>query len=55
MMAVVILGGMCLQYPLGRLSDGVDRRSIICLLGIGLALLSLAMVLLPTPKSYNFV
>ncbi|WP_020410899.1 MFS transporter [Hahella ganghwensis] len=32
MMAVVIIGGMCLQYPLGRMSDRYDRRMVIALL-----------------------
>ncbi|MCP3241700.1 MFS transporter [Aeromonas hydrophila] len=44
MMALVILGGMCLQYPIGRLSDRYDRRLVILLLG---AVLALLMVLLP--------
>ncbi len=47
MMALVILGGMCLQYPIGRLSDRYDRRLVILLLGAVLALLALLMVLLP--------
>lgn len=45
LMALVILGGMLLQYPLGRLSDRVDRRRILAALGIGLLLLSLLMLL----------
>ena len=32
MMAVVIIGGMCLQYPLGRISDRFDRRLVLALL-----------------------
>ncbi|KIX26176.1 MFS transporter [Aeromonas salmonicida] len=32
MMALVILGGMCLQYPIGRISDRYDRRLVILLL-----------------------
>ncbi len=39
---------MCLQYPIGRLSDRYDRRLVILLLGAVLALLALLMVLLPT-------
>lgn len=45
-MALVILGGVCLQYPLGRLSDRVDRRRILALVGGGLAVLSLILLLL---------
>ncbi len=50
MMAVVIFGGMCLQYPLGRISDRFDRRLIICGLAIGLTLISLLMLMLPAPQ-----
>ncbi|OZG74420.1 MFS transporter [Hahella sp. CCB-MM4] len=32
MMAVVIVGGMCMQYPLGRISDRYDRRMVIAFL-----------------------
>ena len=44
LMALVILGGMLLQYPLGRLSDRVDRRRILAALGVGLLLLSATML-----------
>ncbi|ABO90653.1 TPA: MFS transporter [Aeromonas salmonicida] len=47
MMALVILGGMCLQYPIGRISDRYDRRLVILLLSAVLTLLALLMVLLP--------
>ncbi|MBZ6064619.1 MFS transporter [Aeromonas schubertii] len=47
MMALVILGGMCLQYPIGRVSDRYDRRLVILLLCCVLTLLALLMVLLP--------
>ncbi len=45
-MASTILGGAVLQYPLGRLSDGVDRRGVlvgIALLGLGLCLSSMVL------------
>ncbi|WP_161599940.1 MFS transporter [Pseudomonas sp. MPC6] len=29
-MAVLVVGGMLLQWPLGKLSDRMDRRSVIC-------------------------
>jgi len=39
MMALVILGGMSLQYPLGRMSDRYDRRLVIAsLYGVTLVL-----------------
>ncbi|MBA8781557.1 MULTISPECIES: MFS transporter [Aeromonas] len=49
MMALVILGGMCLQYPIGRASDRYDRRLVILLLCALLTLIALLMVLLPEP------
>ncbi|MFQ2514368.1 MFS transporter [Aeromonas caviae] len=48
MMALVILGGMCLQYPIGRASDRYDRRLVILLLCALLTLIALLM-LLPEP------
>lgn len=45
-MTLVILGGVCLQYPLGRLSDRFDRRRILALLGVAVAMLSLTILLL---------
>jgi MFS family permease len=36
-MALTIFGGMALQYPLGKLSDYVDRRNVL----IGIALLTI--------------
>ena len=38
---------MCLQYPIGRMSDRYDRRLVILLLCGALTLLALLMVLLP--------
>lgn len=44
MMVVVILGGMTLQYPLGKLSDHMDRRIVLLLLFSATGLLSLAFI-----------
>ena len=41
LMSVTIVGGAALQWPIGRLSDGIDRRSVlvvVCLLAAGVAL-----------------
>jgi MFS family permease len=41
LMSVTIIGGAALQWPIGRLSDGGDRRTalvIVCLLAAGAAL-----------------
>ncbi|PWC89473.1 MFS transporter, partial [Azospirillum sp. TSH100] len=43
-MSVLILGGMALQWPLGRLSDRFDRRSVIIALSAALSLTSLVMI-----------
>lgn len=43
-MGAGIIGGLLLQWPLGRLSDGRDRRKII--LGVCLAILLICLVLL---------
>lgn len=41
-MTAAILGGMLLQWPLGKLSDRFDRRRLIVGLAAGVALVSLA-------------
>jgi MFS family permease len=45
-MLATILGGLALLWPLGRLSDRLDRRLVIILLGAASAFASLAMVLI---------
>lgn len=47
MMAVVILGGMLLQYPIGRWSDRHDRQIVLILIGGVLAVLCGGVMLLP--------
>ncbi|MDX1607476.1 MAG: MFS transporter, partial [Candidatus Competibacterales bacterium] len=44
-MASGILGGLLLQWPLGRLSDRIDRRWVMSAAALGTALASLAIVL----------
>lgn len=39
-MAAVIFGGMALQYPLGRLSDVIERRSVLIMITISVILVS---------------
>ncbi|SDL93096.1 Predicted arabinose efflux permease, MFS family [Modicisalibacter muralis] len=48
MMAVVVLGGMLLQYPIGRWSDRHDRQLVLILIGVACAAISLAVLWLPT-------
>ncbi|HYD30656.1 MAG TPA: MFS transporter [Azospirillaceae bacterium] len=43
-MTALILGGVALQWPLGRLSDRFDRRTVIIGLSAALTLTSLAMI-----------
>ncbi|WP_460019998.1 MFS transporter [Magnetospira thiophila] len=43
-MGAAIIGGMLLQWPMGRLSDRVDRRWAILGNGFGMALFSLGIV-----------
>ncbi|GAA0362563.1 MFS transporter [Bowmanella denitrificans] len=45
MMAYLILGGMCLQYPLGRLSDRYDRRLVLMCLFAAVLAVSVAFIL----------
>jgi len=45
-MSVVIMGGVALQWPLGRLSDRMDRRKVIVLGFAGALAASLAIALL---------
>lgn len=49
---VLQLGSLVLQWPLGRWSDHVDRRRIICGLYVAVALLSVPVALLDTPPQW---
>lgn len=44
-MSVLILGGMCFQIPIGKLSDRVPRRNVIAALGLSTCILSILIVL----------
>lgn len=46
-MASVILGGLLLQWPIGRLSDRIDRRWVMA--GVGLATAAASIVVLAVP------
>ncbi|WP_106478778.1 MFS transporter [Phytohalomonas tamaricis] len=50
LMAIVIVGGMALQYPIGRWSDRHDRQIVLILLGAVLVVLALLIPL----AAYNF-
>lgn len=46
LMALTIIGGMLLQYPIGRLSDVIPRRKILAAISLMMAVLSIAVILL---------
>ncbi|WP_110667683.1 MFS transporter [Salinicola halophilus] len=48
MMAVLILGGMLLQYPIGRWSDRHDRQIVLILIAAAMTAICAAIALLPT-------
>lgn len=52
MMAIVIAGAMLLQYPVGRWSDHQDRQTVLIVLGVVCAVLSLVIVMLPPSSPY---
>ena len=43
-MACIILGGMALQFPIGRLSDRLDRRTIMILVAVAASACALGIV-----------
>lgn len=43
-MSLIIFGGMALQYPVGRLSDIIERRSVLILICVLTILTSLALI-----------
>ncbi|MGH8233293.1 MAG: MFS transporter [Rhodanobacteraceae bacterium] len=47
-MSVAIAGGVVLQWPLGHISDRIDRRLALSLIAVIAALAALANLLLPT-------
>lgn len=47
-MGTVIIGGLALQYPLGRLSDVIDRRKVIAGVCAVLLLVCVGMVVAPS-------
>lgn len=49
-MAILIFGGMLLQYPIGKLSDLIERR--IVLLGICLASIALIMLMMTSLENH---
>lgn len=46
-MLSVVLGGLALQVPVGLLSDRMDRRLLICILAVALAVTASALAVVP--------
>lgn len=46
LMALVIFGGMSLQYPIGRLSDYIERRIVLILIAVGLTITTIPLFLI---------
>ncbi len=46
-MFAAVAGGLAFQVPVGRLSDRLDRRQVAAGLGVGVAVVALALVFLP--------
>ncbi|WP_416896917.1 MAG: MFS transporter [Minwuia sp.] len=47
--AAMFLGGMVLQWPIGRMSDRIDRRVVILAVTIGAAVVAAVAAMLPEP------
>lgn len=48
-MMVMILGGTLLQYPIGRMSDKIDRRKVL----VGMSFICMVVFILFIPDIYN--
>ncbi|MFP8967828.1 MFS transporter [Pokkaliibacter sp. CJK22405] len=53
LMAVVIFGGMTLQYPVGKLSDKLDRRIVLLLLCVAITLTSATVIISNGNTAFN--
>jgi MFS family permease len=47
LMLMAVVGGLVFQVPVGRISDHFDRRIVLAVLGIGLAITAIKVVFLP--------
>ena len=52
MMFFLIFGGMALQWPVGHLSDNMDRRKMLAILAVVLVSISIAFMLIPVSFIY---
>jgi MFS family permease len=54
-MAIVLLGGLILQWPVGRLSDFLDRRIVLAITGLAVTATSIVLVLTGERGEYYFL
>jgi MFS family permease len=54
-MSAVVLGGALFQFPLGRLSDFIDRRKIVCAAAVIGFIASLALTLMPDIPAWAII
>lgn len=54
MMSLVVVAGAVLQMPVGRISDGTDRRYVLAACAVGAALIG-GIVFLATPRTGSYV
>lgn len=53
-MLVAVLGGLAFQFPVGRLSDRLDRRLLLAALSLGFAVAAVMLVSLPHSRAVIF-
>jgi MFS family permease len=53
-MMIVVLCGMALQWPLGKLSDKIDRRLVIALCCIGISTAATFIIMVDPQNSFSF-
>lgn len=53
-MAITIFGGFVLQWPIGHISDKMDRRKVIFIVSCLTIVLSLMIAIMPTSKALLF-
>lgn len=54
-MAIIIFGGMAMQYPIGRLSDIIERRKVLIALNLLTVLISLLFIIFQKEHIFLYV
>ncbi|MCF6768187.1 MFS transporter [Thiotrichales bacterium 19S11-10] len=55
LMGLTIFGGMALQYPIGRISDKISRRSVISILGLLISAVSLLLIFITNGEYFYYI